>query len=204
MENTLNDTQLGYLPDAEQKAWLQMLEGGAMYLFMGQPIVATVDRIVASVDWADGTLVIAAQPDVPRNVTCTLTDANNSVTGLLTITGKNVKGETITETMAPDGAGGGKTLTGTKIFASITSCVISGTAGALAGTDVLVIGVGTVIGLPFDILATAAVQHVYLGGVRIAAPVLTAGVNLSGIDVSAGTYNGTKVLMAVVQPNRMA
>ena len=203
MEQTLPDALGARIPDPQQAAWQAMLELGALPLFLGQPILADVDRITTIVDWADGTLALAAQPDCLRNITCTLTDVNNSVTGLLTITGTNYKGETITETMTPDGAGAGKTLTGTKLFASITSCVITSTAGALAGTDQLVIGVGTVVGLPFILPASAGIIHCYLGGVRLT-PTITTGENLSGLDASAGTYDGTKALFAYVQPNRMS
>jgi hypothetical protein len=165
-------------------------------------VIADVDRIVVSVDWANGTLGIAAQPDCPRNVTATLTDANNSVTGLLTITGQDPDGQTVVETMQPDGAGGGKTLVGTKIFAKITSAVITNSAGAVTVDDVVVVGVGDKIGLPFDITAAADVRHVYLGGVRIASPTIVVGAQISTVDVSAGTYNGTKVLFALVQPTK--
>lgn len=200
MEQTVSDNEVTRIPTAEQSAHLIAVQAGSLAMFLGQPILADVDRIVTATDWEDITLTIAAQVDGLRNVTCTLTDASNSVTGLLTITGTNYKGETITETMTPDGAGGGKTLTGTKLFASITSCIITSTAGALAGTDTLVIGVGTVVGVPFDLTNSAAIQHVYLGGVRIAAPTITVGENLSGIDASAGTYDGSKVLFAFVRP----
>lgn len=204
MESTLSATERDRLPTPDEAEFLTGALADPLSVFMGQPILADVDRIVTLVDWADGTLILAAQPDTPRSVTCTLTDVSNSVTGLLTITGTDPRGRTVVETMQPLGDGNGKTLVGTKIFASITSCVITATAGALAGTDQLVIGVGDVIGLPFDLVATAGVRHVYLGGVRVAAPVLTAGVSLSGINVSAATYDGTKVLFAIVHPTKRA
>ncbi len=169
-----------------------------MQAYLGQPVVATTNALVASVDWADGTLTIAAQPDCPRNVTVALTDVNNSITGgTLTITGKNCAGSVVTEVMSPDGLGGGKTLTGTKIFAKVDSVVIAGTTGApLGGTDVVICGYGNVIGLPNNIIATTAVKHVFLGGARVTTPVLAAGVSLSGVDVSGSTYNGAKRLIA--------
>lgn len=165
---------------------------------LGAPVVADADRIVVSTDWADGTLSLAAQPDVPRNVTATLTDINNSITGgTLTITGKDPAGRTVTEVMSPDGAGGGKTLTGTKIFASIASAVIANTTGVpAAGVDVVVIGVGNVIGLPSDISATTAVKHTYLGGVPVTPAAIAAGVSTSGINANTSTYNGTKLMLA--------
>lgn len=198
MENTVSDNELARIPTAEEKALLGKTQGGIQSLFMGAPIAADDNRVVTIVDWADGSLTIAAQPDVPRNVTVALTDADNSVTGLLTITGKDIRGRTVVETMQPDGAGGGKTLTGTKIFASITSAVISGTAGAAPGTDQLIIGVGNVIGTPMDLDSDSNVRDVYLGGTRIASPTVTTGISLSGIDASSGTYDGSKLLHAFI------
>lgn len=196
MENTISDQEFARIPNAAEAASL----ASAVSVFMGQPILADADRIVASVDWADGSLTVAAQPDVPRNLTVALTDADNSVSGLLTITGLDMNGNTVVETMTPDAAGGGKTLTGTKIFASVTSAVISGTAGAAPGTDTVVIGVGEVIGLPYDLIHSAAISDVYLGGARVAAPVLATGASTTGIDVSAATYDGSKIMWAIVKP----
>ena len=167
--------------------------------FLGLPVVADNDRIVTSADWADGALTIAAQPDVPRNLTVTVTDDNDSITGgTLTITGLDARGEAVSEVL---NIANGKTLTGTKIFGSVTSAVIAGTTGtAASGTDVLIIGVGNVIGLPADIGVTAAVKHVYLGGTRVASPTIATGNQTSGVNVSAATYNGSKALHVYFAP----
>jgi hypothetical protein len=201
-ETTLSDQEFARVPNAEEAAYLAKAQVGTSSLYMGAPVVLDDNRIVVSEDWADGDLTIAAQPDVPRNLTVVLTDANDSVTGLLTITGKDPMGRTVVETMQPDGAGGGKTLTGTKIFASVTTLTITDTAGATPATDVVIVGVGNVIGLPWDIDASAAVQHVYLGGTIQSSPTIATGVSTSGIDASSGTYDGSKVLHAFVQPSR--
>ena len=203
MENTLSDVEKARLPDANQAGMLTALMTLSFPLVLGQPVLADVDRIVVSTDWATGSYSIAAQPDCPRNITAALTDADNSVkTGTVTITGEDVEGNTITETMTPDGIGGGKALVGTKMFAKITSVVIGATTGGLAGTDKLVVGVGTAIGIPWTLLHAAAIRHVYLAGVRIASPVVTVGPATSSVDVSAGTYDGAKVLLVYVQPAR--
>lgn len=200
MENTISDAVKDRIPTVEEEELLQQALTGALSLFLGVPVVADVDRIVESILFADGTLTIAAQPDCPRNVTATLTDADDSVVGTLTITGKDPMNRTITEVMSPDGEGGGKTLVGTKIFAKIDSVVISGASGGEGGVDLLVVGVGNVIGLPLDIPDVDGVRHVYLGGVRIASPTVAIGASTSGIDASAGTYDGAKILHALVQP----
>jgi len=165
--------------------------------YLMAPELADTDGIVTSTNWANGPLTIAGQPDVARNITAVLTDTNNSCTGLLTITGVDPAGRPVVEVMRPNGAGAGKTLTGTKIFAQVTSCVLSGCAGGTPSTDVVVIGYGNVVGLPSDIQATTAVKSVYLGDTRQASPTIKLGTSTSGVDASAGTYDGTKPLVVV-------
>jgi hypothetical protein len=160
---------------------------------LGAPIIATTNRITALVDWANGALAIAAQPDVPRNITCTLTDANASVTaGTLTVTGLDPEGNVVVEVITA--AQARAVFAGTKIFASVTSVVIAGSVGQQAAIDQVIVGVGNVIGLPSTIQATSQVKHVYLAGVRQATPVITAGRQRSGVNASAGTYDGAKQL----------
>lgn len=182
----------------EVVARLLRVMGGVNHVFLGTPIDADNDRIVASVQIADGDQVIAAQPDVPRNVTATLTDADNSVTALVTIRGKDPQGRPVSETMEPDGAGGGKTLTGTKIFAQVDQVEVSDTAGSAVG-DNLIVGVGDVIGLPNDINDEEEVLHAYLGGVKVTPDAIATGESTSGIDVNSATYDGTKIMHAIVQ-----
>ncbi len=160
---------------------------------LGAPILADVDRIVVSVQITDGALTIAAQPDTPRNITMTLTDADDSVTSVVTALGLDPAGRAVSEVMRPDGAGGGKTLVGTKIFASITSVTPSDTVGS-TGADVIVVGVGDVIGLPSDIDAAAAVKHTYLGAVLVTPDAVAVGLSSSGVDANGGTYDGSKLL----------
>ena len=197
MQETLSQEELLRLPTTEIATYLARVQRGIQSVFLGAPVLADVDLIVTSEDWDDGALTIAAQPDVPRSLTATLTDANDSVSGVLTIIGTDIRGRTITEIMTV-ALGVGKVFTGTKIFASVTSATITDTTGATASTDVVTVGVGEVIGVPMDMDSEGTVHHVYLGGVRIASPVLTTGVSLSGIDVSAGTYDGSKILQAFI------
>lgn len=161
---------------------------------LGLPVLADVDRIVTSIDIANGAQVIAAQPDVPRSLTVTVTDANASITaGTVTIVGTDPQGRTVTEVLTLPTL----TLTGTKIFASVTSVTVASLAGAAAG-DTITVGVGNKIGLPFDILKTSAVKHTYLGGTRVAAPTVAVGTSLSSVDASAATYDGAKALQVLV------
>jgi hypothetical protein len=166
---------------------------------LGAPVVADPDRIVVSRAFEDATATLAAQPDVPRNLTITITDANTSITaGLVTVTGIDPQGRTITEVFdVTDGL----TQTGVKIFAVVSSVVISGQAGSDAGvTDVITVGVGNVIGLPSPIDTAGQVKHVYLDGARVASPTVARGPSTSGVDVSGSTYNGTKELVVFYAP----
>jgi hypothetical protein len=201
-ENTVSDEEFGRIPNAEEASYLTKVQGGVQSLFLGAPILADVDRIVTSADWADGALTIAAQPDVPRNITITLTDANDSVTGVCTVVGTDIRGRTITEVQTISVAGTGKVFTGTKIFASVTSATISNTAGATAATDLVTVGVGKVIGTPMDLDSDATVRHAYLGGTKLT-PTVTTGVSLSGIDASSGTYDGSKMLQVFLEVSRI-
>lgn len=199
-EHTVSDEEFARIPNAEEASLLSKGQGGIQSIFMGAPILADVDRIVTSEDWDDGTLTIAAQPDVPRNITVTLTDANDSVSGVCTIVGTDIRGRTVTEVMTVE-TGTGKAFVGTKIFASVTSLTISGTTGATASTDVVTAGVGNVIGTPMDLDSVATVRHAYLGGTKLT-PTVTTGVSLSGIDASGGTYDGSKILHVFLQTAR--
>lgn len=97
------------------------------------------DYIVESIDIANGAQTIANQPDVPRNLTITVTDANTSISaGLITITGKDWGGNTVTETLNLASA---LTKTGTQIFKTVTSVVVSGLVGNEAG-DTIIVGIG--------------------------------------------------------------
>ncbi len=100
----------------------------------------------------------AAQPDVPRNLTVKGNDGN--VTGNVVITGRNIAGETITETIALNGSA---VVVGNKAFASVTS--ISLPKYAVANTERIRIGVGSKLGLP-ALLSRNTVVAAFIGGVR--------------------------------------
>jgi hypothetical protein len=167
---------------------------------LGAPIAADDDRIVVAVDIANGAQILAAQPDVPRNLTATLTDANNSVTAAtLTIVGKTPQGLTVTEvaTLSQLKAG----WVGKAIYHTIASATVSGVTGTVgAGADQLKVGVGNVIGLPAPISQASQVKAVSLGAVPVASPTVAIGQNTSGVDASAATYNGTKALVVWYNP----
>jgi hypothetical protein len=199
MDETISKAEKARIPtDMEEEALVAMTLG-AIPAFMGQPVLADVDRVVVSCDWADGALSIAAQPDCPRNLTVTVTDADTSITGgIITFVGKDAQGRSVSEVMdITDGL----TWVGTKVFAKVTSATISGTTGtATPSTDVLTVGVGDKIGTCVDLGATAEVVHVYLGNALVTPDAVAVGEAQSSIDAHTATYNGSKIMWALLRP----
>jgi hypothetical protein len=164
----------------------------------GTPIVLTDDYIVASANMKVGTYTIAHQPDVPRNVYVThaIVATGTDTLGTITVVGTNFVGGAISEVITPLA---GTTATGLKAFKSITS--VTGAGWVIAGgNDTIKVGVGNALGLPFKISAT---DKVVLGalGVALIAPTVTVSVSdlsLNTVDVSSGTYNGSKKAFAFI------
>lgn len=187
------------VPTIGEKAFSAAAAAGVELAELGAPALADVDRIVTSVDpVADATQTIAAQPDVPRNVTVTITDANDGVTTTTTIRGKDLAGRDIVE-VAQTTLGVGKSFVGTKMFAKIDSVVSSGTTGAAAG-DTITVGIGDVIALAKPIANAAAVKHVFFNGAPVTPDAIATGESTSGVNASGGTYDGAKVLRAAYRP----
>ena len=109
------------------------------------PIDIDEDRVVdneslASVS-AGSLATIDGQPDVPRPLTATLTDADDSITGMtLIIKGMDENEKGITETLHYS-TGDSKTLTGKKYFKYVREVEIAQINSNAAG-DVLDVGVG--------------------------------------------------------------
>ena len=106
------------------------------------PLPATASYLVTTRVIADGSQPIASQPDVPRNATITVTDADVSITaGTVTINGVDQLGAVQAEALDLAVA---LTFTGTVLWASITSVVVAGLVGNGA-TDTLAVGIGSSI-----------------------------------------------------------
>jgi hypothetical protein len=162
------------------------------FAYLGAPVVADPNRLVDVLDpVADGALTIIAQPDVPRNITITITDANDSASGTVVLVGVDAAGRALTDTFVF--GGGTKVFTGTKMYATLTSATVSGVAGAAAG-DTIQVGVGDVIGLPSDIQVSTAVKYTSLGAVPVTPDAIAVGASTSGVDANGATYDGTKVM----------
>jgi hypothetical protein len=56
MEKTISDAEMTRLPTFDEDELLAALLACSMAVYMGQPVLADVDRIVVSVDWARWTL----------------------------------------------------------------------------------------------------------------------------------------------------
>lgn len=160
---------------------------------LGAPIVATTNRIVTSTNMKVGSYTIAAQPDVPRNITVTATTVATGADtpGTIVVTGTDNLDAVITETIVPSQ---GSTVAGTKAFKTVTSVVGAGWVIA-GGNDTIVVGVGNLIGLPVTLTPATGYAITSLSG-TLAHSATTGGATraLSTVDASGGTYNGTKVL----------
>lgn len=106
------------------------------------PLAATASYIVTTRVIAGGSQPLAAQPDVPRNATITVTDANVSISaGTITLNGVDQLGATQAEVLNLASA---LTFTGTVLWASITSVVVAGLVGN-GVADTLAVGIGSSI-----------------------------------------------------------
>lgn len=166
---------------------------------LGAPVLADVDRIVISADMIVGAYALAAQPDVPRNITVTHTtvETGTDTLGTITIVGTDAFGETITEVITPTAD---STVSGALAFATVVSATGAGWA-ITGGNDTITIGVGTVLGLP---LIVESASQILLGtvGASVVVPtvVVDAAISECTVDLSSGTYDGTKkALVFVVQ-----
>ena len=195
--DSLTGTPTTSVVTVAEKAALSRIAAMPLYCYLGAPALASGALLVSAHGWSDGVISALTTLDVPRTITALLTDGDNSCAGTLTIVGVDNQGRNVSEVLTVTAAPGGKTLTGTKIFNTITSITLSSCSGG-GGGDVLNIGSGTVIGLPFDITAAGSVKVTYFNAVAIT-PTIATGVSTSGLDGSASTYNGIKVLFSLVQ-----
>lgn len=171
------------------------LQGNAALFYpLGTPIAADPDRVVTSVNMKVGEYTIAAQPDVPRVITCTRTVVDTADTpGTIKITGTNADDEPISETLA---VGAHAVLvTGTKAFKRIDSVEGAGwVIDAVEGTaDTIVVGVGAAVGLPIVIKNAAQVVSAQLGTAFAAPSVSADSLGILEKSLVTLTWDGAKV-----------
>lgn len=173
------------------------LAGAGRFFNLGTPVLSDDDLIVVSANMKNGAYTIAAQPDVPRITTIThaIVATGTDTLGIITCVGKDIEGQPISEVITPLA---GAVASGTKAFASYDSIIGSGWAIA-GGNDTIKIGVGPALGLPVKIAAEAECMLGILG-TAIIAPTVTAADDIASctIDISSGTYNGTKKAFAII------
>ena len=174
-----------------------LMGAGVMYT-PGSPVLDDADWYVASVDMKVGAYTLAkTAPDVgARNVTVTQTATNTEDTnGTIVVVGKDLAGNTITETLTPNA---GETVAGTKAFAEITSITGAGWAvdAAEGKADKITVGFGALIGLPDKLSDTAQVLAASLNNVKEAnAPTVTVSATVlsqNTVDLSSA-LNGKPV-----------
>lgn len=164
----------------------------------GSPALDDADWYVVSADMKVGAYTLAhTAPDVgARNVTVTQTAVDTEDTnGTIVVVGKDLAGNTITETLTPDA---GKTVAGTKAFAEITSITGAGWAvdASEGKADKITVGFGALIGLPDKLTDTAQVLAASLNNVKEAvAPTVTVSATVlsqNTVDLSSA-LNGKPV-----------
>lgn len=168
---------------------------------LGTPVVADLDKIVVSANMKVGAYTKAADPDVPRNITVKVITVGTADTmGTIVVVGTNYADEAITETITPVS---GATVEGIKAFKTTTSVTGEGwVIDAVEGTaDTIEVGVGNELGLPLAL--SAATQMIFgILGTTITAhnPTIAVVPTIceTTIDMSAGTYNGSKAALVFV------
>lgn len=174
---------------------LNHLDSVGRIIALGAPVLADVDKVVTSTNMKVGAYTIAAQPANPVNITVSHTQVGGvtDTLGTITIVGTRL-GQAVTEVITPlDGT----TASGAKLFDAITSA--TGAGWVIDTTeDTITIGVGTVTGMPIALASTGDCVLSILGTAIIVPTTTAGGVEDSGIDSSSGTYDGSKVLYAIV------
>jgi len=168
---------------------------------LGAPALADDDLIVVSTNMKVGSYTVAAQPDIPRNITVTATaGATADTLGNVTISGTNYDDEEISEIITPVA---GSAIAGTKAFKSVTTVVGAGwVIDAVEGTnDTIKVGIGNELGLPLMLDSAVEIMMGILGTTITATnPTVSNPASLEGttIDMSIGTYNATKEALVFV------
>jgi hypothetical protein len=164
---------------------------GRTYLSGTQPAAAAVNRFVTTVDMKIATAYTVDTPAMPeantaRKVTCTRTVVGNADTpGTLRVTGTDLAGQTITETLTVGAHG--VLVTGTKWFRTVTvvqgaGWVIDQAADTItvgcAADAIIAQGSGTLHGIQINTTANGTITISDAGGTIAVLPV----------NVAVGTF----------------
>lgn len=166
--------------------------GGVVYSYaVGSPAVGATGAVHAAlaVLASGGPQVVTTSitnPAVPRNLTATTAGTAADVAAVqVTVTGTNMDGETITETLPAFTLNTATTVTGSKVFATVTSYSVP----AMDGTGATVaIGTGAKLGLPHK-LSRNTVLRTFLNGTLEASQTVV--VSSSAVESNMVTLNST-------------
>lgn len=143
--------------------------GASMNVFsrsLGSPALGTATAVHAAVTDTGVDQVVTTgitNPDVPRNLTATAGGTAADVKAIqVIVTGTDVSGAVITETLPAFTVNTTGSVTGSKAFKTVTSITIPAHDGTGATTS---IGLGSKLGMPTT-LARDTVLNVFLNGVR--------------------------------------
>lgn len=143
------------------------------------PAADAVDAVLAATALADGATTTVTEgifdPDVPRALSVTGNQAG--VAGDVVITGKDIAGNTITETIVANGAA---TVEGSKAFAEVTSIVLPALVGA---GDTISVGTLDVYGIPHKLKAAGVLLASLYGNAADAGTL-----NVDASNLEANTY----------------
>lgn len=143
------------------------------------PAAASATKIL-SAHSLDGSTVttFAAQPDVPRNVQIV---ASGATTANVTINGLDIRGGSISETLALNGT---TAVLGSKAFASITSIVLP-----TVGATTINVGTSVKLGLDRNLLESSVIDS-YTDGTRdTTAPTVAASGSMGDSNISSNTIS---------------
>ena len=176
------------------------VESCVFSMALGSPAVASTTFVHAAVtdNGAAQTITTSiTNPDAPRNITATAGGTSANITAVrVVVTGTDVYGNALTETLPAFTAATAGTVTGAKAFATVTSITIPAN-----GTGVTTaIGVGSAIGLTRR-LSRDSVLNAYLNGVRETTrpTVAFSASSISGNTVILNsTLNGNPVIVDAV------
>jgi hypothetical protein len=149
------------------------------------PAAASATALLAATASSGGlNQAVTSQPDIARNITATTTGTGANVLAVaVVVTGTDLSGATITETLPAFTAGANGTVTGSKAFATVTNVTVPATG---ASTNVSV-GVGSKLGLHHK-LPLNTVSFAFLSNVREAtAP--TVAVDAANLSGNTATLN---------------
>ena len=166
---------------------------------LGAPALASTTAVHAAITRpATGTTVVTTtitNPDVPR--VATATGNASGITGNVVLVGTDYFGNAATDTIALSGS---STVAGVVAFKTITKITVP--AKTNSSGDTAAIGTGTAIGM-YKCLGAATQVVLGLLDRAVVAPTITVSATaISGntIDISSGTYNGTKHAVVLWYP----